>query len=283
MPFAKGWISVALLPICVPICAQAQGAAVFTATSQEGSHEPAPAPASAPASALAARAAEAQRQLRQTFTNLQFEDFGPSPIEGPIYQAMAGGRLLYFAPQSEHLLFAAVYDRAGLNITALTEEAGTRRKLAKIDTSQALAIGPPGAPTVIEFTDPDCPHCRALDRFWGIKMAEGKPVRRLIFFVTGMHPDAAAKAEHILCSPDREAAFKAIYDGAAPTPLTQCPQGRLAVDAHAQIVRQVGIGGTPTLVAAGQIIAGFRQAEIETFLETSRPKGLVKDSVDASH
>ena len=36
---------------------------------------------------LAAAAREAESELRQTFTNLQFEDFGPAPVKGPIYQA----------------------------------------------------------------------------------------------------------------------------------------------------------------------------------------------------
>ena len=106
---------------------------------------------------LTAAARAAEGELRQTFTNLQFEDFGPAPIKGPIYQASAGGRIIYYAPQSEHLLFAEVYDRNGQNLTALAQNTAARRKLAGIDTSEALAIGPQSAPAVIEFTDPDCP------------------------------------------------------------------------------------------------------------------------------
>ncbi|MFX8102618.1 hypothetical protein ABTK91_19865, partial [Acinetobacter baumannii] len=42
---------------------------------------------------LLTEAAEAaQRQLHQTFTNLQFDDFEPAPVKGTIYQAVAGGR-----------------------------------------------------------------------------------------------------------------------------------------------------------------------------------------------
>lgn len=217
-------------------------------------------------------AAEAQSQLRQTFTNLQFEDFGPSPVKGPIFQASAGGRIIYYAPESEHLLFAAVYDRNGLNLTAMAQDAAARRKLGAIDPAKALAIGPSGAPTVIEFTDPDCPYCRALDRFWAAKAAEGKPVRRLIFFVSGIHEQAAAKAEHILCSPDREAAFRAIYAGAAPARLLTCADGKASVQVHAGIVGQLGISGTPTIIADGKIISGFQQSELETFLSEQKDK-----------
>jgi len=223
---------------------------------------------SAPApEALTAAVDEAQQALRQTFTNLSFEDFGPSPIKGPIYQANAGGRILYFAPDSGHLLFAAVYDRNGVNLTALAQDEAARKRLSAIDPADALPIGPDGAPSVIEFTDPDCPYCQALERFWVTKAAEGKPVRRLVYFVSGIHPQAAAKAEHILCAPDREAAFKALYAGSQPATLLKCPAGQAKVARDAALVRKMGISGTPTMFVEGRLVSGFQQAELEAFLE----------------
>ena len=212
-------------------------------------------------------ATEAQQQLRQTFTNLSFEDFGPAPVKGPLYQATAGGRIIYFAPESGHLLFAAVYDKNGLNVTAMAQDASARKRVGAIDPAGALVIGPAGAPQVIEFSDPDCPYCHALDRFWAAKAAEGKLVQRLIYFVSGIHPDAAAKAEHILCSPDKVAAFKAIYAGARPATLLKCQAGREKVANDALAVRKMGVSGTPTLFVDGQLISGFQQAELEAFLD----------------
>ncbi|WIW89562.1 DsbC family protein [Sphingobium sp. V4] len=219
---------------------------------------------------LAKAEAEAEQQLHQTFTNLKFDDFGPAPVKGPIYQAIAGGKIIYYAPESEHILFAAVYDKNGVNVTALAQDASTRRKLGAVDPAKALVIGPPGAPTVIEFTDPDCPYCRALEKFWAVKEAEGKPVRRLVYFVSGIHPEAAGKAEHILCSPDKAAEFKAIYAGATPKELHKCLPGRSKVEADAEIVRQIGISGTPTLIVDGRVISGFQQGELEEFLQQQK-------------
>jgi thiol:disulfide interchange protein DsbC len=221
---------------------------------------------------LTAAAAEAQRQLRQTFTNLTFEDFGPAPVSGPIYQAVAGGRVIYFAPQSEHLLFAAIYDKNGVNLTALAQDASARKLLGAIDPADALVIGPAGAPKVIEFTDPDCPYCQALERFWMAKEAEGKPVQRLVYFVSGIHPQAAAKAEHILCAPNREATFKSVYAGAQPTSLHKCQAGAQKVARDAETVRKMGVSGTPTLFVDGKLVSGFQQAELETFLEAESRK-----------
>jgi thiol:disulfide interchange protein DsbC len=263
MKFARAGFSAALAVASLPAFAQVP---VPPLMREAGAADP----------ALSAAADDAQRRLQQTFTNLRVENFGPSPVKGPIYQAFAGGRIVYYAPESEHLIFAAVYDRGGVNLTALSEEARARKSLAKIDTSKALAMGPEDAPTVVEFTDPECPYCRSLDRFWAAKAAENKPVRRLVFFVTGIHAGAAATAEHILCSPDKEAAFKAIYAGAAPVPLLTCPEGRAQIEAQTRIVGEAGIGGTPTVIADGQVISGFRQGELEEFLDASRTKGSAK-------
>lgn len=219
---------------------------------------------------LASAGVIAQQKLQQTFTNLKFEEFGPSPVHGPLYQAIAGGKVIYFAPESEHLLFAAVYDRNGVNLTALAQDASVRKRLAAIDPATALAIGPAGAPQVIEFTDPDCPYCRALEKFWNVKEAEGKPVRRLVYFVTGIHPQAAAKAQHILCSPDKAAEFKSIYSGAAPSTLRTCERGRAKVEADAALVGKIGISGTPTIIIDGKIISGFQQGELEAFLDAKK-------------
>ncbi|XKH11541.1 DsbC family protein (plasmid) [Novosphingobium sp. BL-52-GroH] len=223
---------------------------------------------------LAGSAAQAQKRLMQTFTHLKFEDFALSPVKGPIYQAIAGGKVIYYAPESEMILFAAVYDKNGVNLTALAQDATARRKIDTIDPAKALAIGPEGAPTVIEFTDPDCPFCRALDRFWASKAAEGKPVRRLIYFVSEIHPEAAAKAEHILCSPDPAAEFAVLYKGNAPANLRKCPAGRAKVEADAEAIRKMGISGTPTIIADGKVITGFQQAELAEFLDQPVHVGL---------
>lgn len=221
---------------------------------------------------LTAAAAEAQRELRQTFTNLTFEDFGPAPVKGPIYQAIAGGRVIYFAPESQHLLFAAIYDKNGVNLTALAQDASARKRLGAINPADALVVGPAGAPKVIEFTDPDCPYCQALERFWLTKEAEGKPVQRLVYFVSGIHPQAAAKAEHILCSPDPQATFKAVYAGAQPASLHKCRAGAEKVARDAETVRKMGVSGTPTLFVDGKLVSGFQQGELESFLEAQSRK-----------
>jgi len=98
-------------------------------------------------------------------------------------------------------------------------------------------------------------------------------VRRQIYFVSGIHPQAASKAEHILCSKDQAGAFRATYAGDAPKPLVTCKEGVARVVANAQAVKAMGISGTPTLILDGRVISGFQQAEIEAWLdEKQAPK-----------
>jgi thiol:disulfide interchange protein DsbC len=228
-------------------------------------------PGQQPPAALTDVARDAARKLHQSFASLHFEDFAPSPIRGPIYQANAGGRILYYAPESGHLIFAAVYDKDGVNLTALAQDNAVAKRLALVDPAKALAIGPAGAPTVIEFTDPECPYCRALEKFWTAKAAEGKPVRQLVYFVTSIHPGSAAKSEHILCSPDKEKAFHALYAGAAPDKLLTCPAGHAKIAADAALISQIGVSGTPTLIVDGKLVAGFQEGALEQFLDQPRP------------
>src|SRR3546814_8568881 len=94
--------------------------------------------------------------------------------------------------------------------------------------------------------------CSSDLRFWLAKEAEGKPVQRLVYFVSGIHPQAAAKAEHILCSPDRQATFKSIYAGERPAVLHKCRAGAEKVARDAETVRKLGVSGTPTPFVAGK-------------------------------
>jgi thiol:disulfide interchange protein DsbC len=122
-----------------------------------------------------------------------FEEFGPAPVEGA---DLSGNRW-----RPDHLLRAAQVSifcsrrsttSNGTNLTALAQErergAITSRPsiLPRMHSRSVLKM----APTVIEFTDPDCPYCQALDRFWSAegRRRQARAPAGLIFFVSGIHP-----------------------------------------------------------------------------------------------
>lgn len=231
--------------------------------------------ASVSVNALAASAnavSTVETKLRQSFQQLAITSFKPSPLKG-LYQAFIGDKIIYYSPEPELLFFGSIYDVSGKNLTANALQEALHSAIGSIDTSGALAIGPEDAPTIIEFSNPECGYCQALERFWKAKEAEGYTFRRLIFFVAPPNfPNAAKTAEHILCSPDPAAEMTAVYGGALPTALLSCETGREQLRAHSQMAGDAGVSGTPTLIVDGRVISGFRTAELQAFLDEQKEK-----------
>lgn len=211
-----------------------------------------------------------ETKLRQSFQQLAITSFKPSPLEG-LYQAFIGDKIVYYSPEPELLFFGSIYDVSGKNLTADALQQALHSAVGSIDTSGALAIGLDDAPTIIEFSNPECGYCQALERFWKAKEAEGYRFRRLIFFVAPpSFPNAAKTVEHILCSPDPAAEMTAVYGGAVPKALLSCQTGKTQLRAHSRTAGDAGVSGTPTLIVDGRVISGFRTAELQAFLDEQK-------------
>jgi thiol:disulfide interchange protein DsbC len=212
--------------------------------------------------------AAAEARMGVTFANLSIVDFRASPLPG-LFQADIGGRIVYYSPEPELLIFGQIFDKNGVDLTsqALSETHKKRAELVELD--KALAIGPVGAPEIVEFSNPDCGYCRLMNNFVRSEAEQGRPMRRKIIF-TAYTEASQKKAEHILCSKDPEKAFHEIYGGASPKALATCREGRALVEAHARMSRSAGIQGTPTLWLDGRTVGGFRQGELTAFLQSKK-------------
>ncbi len=213
---------------------------------------------------------EAQAKLKVSFNNLSIVDFRESPLPG-LYQADIGGRIVYYSPDPELLIFGQIFDKTGTDLTslALSETHLKRRKV--VDLDKALTIGATHGPEIVEFTNPECGYCRLLNNFFEAEFEQGRPVRRKIIFSTSTET-GLRQAEHILCAENPELAFSEVYAGAAPSRLNSCPEGRERAEAHARMSRQAGIQGTPTVWLDDRTVEGFRSGEILAFLQTKRGK-----------
>lgn len=208
---------------------------------------------------------DARQALEQTFTNVQALDFRPSPIEGLFEVTLQGSKVIYFHPESETLFFGEVFSKDGHSLTAEAVARANRVRLAKLPTDAALVLGPSDGTPIVEFTDPDCPYCRSYDQFIG----EHENVKRIIFFMTDIHPDTApAKAEHILCATDPEQAFHDVYAGKV-THFENCESGAKRLVTHAKVSREWGVRATPTLVLDGSPVQGFRREVVSNYLENT--------------
>ena len=133
-----------------------------------------------------------------------------------------------------------------------------------VDLDKALKVGS-GSITVIEFTDPDCPYCRRAEEFFGKRT----DVTRYIFLVPlPMHPDAPAKAQHILSAADGARAYTEVMGGSLdrkkPEGITE--QGKQRLAEHEKIARGAGVGGMPTFIISGLVIEGLDLNKIKKVL-----------------
>lgn len=217
-----------------------------------------------PATATASGNEEAASQMARLFPNTTIDGFGPSPIP-ELYEVTAGDQIFYFSP-SGHLVFGEIWSKEGRSLTADRREELVAEKLKRLPLDKALTIGT-GPRQVIEFTDPDCPFCRKTDAF-----LEGRSdITRHIFFypLQAIHPDAAAKSRFILCSEDKEKAFREVFSGvwdkSLPPAAADCQESLL--DEHLRLGGSLGVRGTPTIWIDGISVKGADLNAIAALLD----------------
>lgn len=217
----------------------------------------------------AIRAAESR--FSATFQNARVDHVTSGPMPG-LYEIQVGSNLLYFAPEHELLFIGEIWTPDGRSLTAERRAELDRARLTALDLSQSLTLPGTGTGDVVEFVDPDCPYCARLNSWF-----EARPdVSRHLFFVPldTLHPDAAKRAVHVLCSDSPREALNAIYTRAIPNAdLIDCPAGRARLDAQREVARSIGVDATPTLFIgpARQRVNGFQPRVLETVFPLPSP------------
>lgn len=195
-----------------------------------------------------------EKTLKETFPDFTVSGIKESEIEG-LYEVTAGDMIFYFSPKG-YLIFGEIWTQDGKNLTADRREAIASEKIkSRLDEIKKVAvrIGNKNAKiTVIEVSDPDCSFCRKMAAFFNDKKNDMKDVVRYVIFypLVQIHPDATRKSKHILCSSNKEQAYKDVLSGALdnkPSPLTkECEKiSSPLLDAHSKLTGELGVTGTP--------------------------------------
>ncbi len=203
--------------------------------------------------------AEVADSFRSSFPQVQFQQIMESPMEG-IYEIIAGNRIFYYAPATEHLLVGELWSKAGKSLTKarLGELMGKRIKDLPLD--KALKIGS-GPKTVIEVTDPDCPFCREASKFF---KGRTDTTRYVFFMPLSMHPDAEQKVRYILSSEKPVEAYETIMAGEMDDfPLPEFQDNGL-FETHRMATEQLGVQSTPNFWVNGVYVPG---ADFKTITE----------------
>ncbi|MBN8481010.1 MAG: DsbC family protein [Xanthomonadales bacterium] len=197
-----------------------------------------------------AAAASPEETVRATMTRLapqvKVDVAQESQVPG-FFEAMVGSQLIYVSKDGRFVLDGSAFDVADQR--DLTEAVRARQRLAglaRIGADKRIVFAPAKPRHVVTvFTDIDCPFCRRFHEQIARYNAAGIAVE-YVFLPLDIHPGADRKAEAVWCAKDRKAAFTAAMGG-ADTGQATCVN---PVADTTRIAREIGVGGTPTVLAA---------------------------------
>jgi len=147
--------------------------------------------------------------IHQRFPNLEFQEVTKSPVPG-LYEIHAGTNVIYVDKPVEHLIFGAIYDTNGRNLTDETRQELYRKmaqRLSRTFPSKTALHIKGKKPTVFLVTDPDCPYCR---RELSELLSKGADL--YVIFVTG-HRYSYPHAVYVLTAKDKRKALEDVISG----------------------------------------------------------------------
>ncbi len=194
----------------------------------------------------------------------EYKDFGALNIKDSMIYGLKEitvkktGEVFYSNCDGSLLFVGAIIDKTGKNLTKDAIDKAVKNifeeKTKNIDKSIAVKMGK-GTHELIVFTDPDCPYCRAAEA-----MFAAKPINavRYVFFtpLDSIHPDAAKKAVHILCSANPAKELMKVMKNEITEFPNQCDEGKKKLEQHRKLANELGVSGTPTFYLNGQRFIG---------------------------
>jgi len=199
-------------------------------------------------------------EIAAKLNNVSADDISDSPLPG-VYQVQVGSRVAYISQDGRYLMQGDLYDLdTSRNLTEATRAASRIDMLAEVPRDQMMVFAATnGEPkhTITIFTDIDCGYCRQFHREIEQVNNLGIEVHYLFYPRTGPNTDSWFKAEKVWCiGPEgRNAALTQAKLG-GNVPKDSCESN--PVSAHWQLGHDIGVTGTPSVIAAnGEVIGGY--------------------------
>jgi thiol:disulfide interchange protein DsbC len=206
-------------------------------------------------------------RLQALYPSTRFGAIHPTAWPG-VFEVTMGANLAYVDATGRYFLFGHLYDmRQQRDLTAERKDAMARIDFGSLPLADALTeVRGKGTRTLAIFSDPDCPYCRRLES--ELRGLDDVTIHTFLMPLASLHPAARGKAVSVWCATDRLATWQALMLRDALPPQADCPH---PVDRNVALGEQLGINGTPTLIAGdGRVLAGAASRDqIEAWL--SRP------------
>ncbi len=216
------------------------------------------------------QAAAPEESFRKSFPDVPLESLTPTDIPG-IYEIIAGGRILYYAPGPEYLIVGEILTREKKNLTQARSNELLAKKFKDLPLEKAVKIGS-GQHTVIEITDPDCSFCRKASDY----LKTRKDVTRYVFlYPLKIHPSAEAKIKYIFCAKDQgktyEEAMSGKFDDMKFKPCDDAAVTQL-IKTHKEVCEKLGVVemGTPFFLIDNYFVRGANMQQMEKILGAAK-------------
>ncbi|HKJ84007.1 MAG TPA: DsbC family protein [Mariprofundaceae bacterium] len=208
--------------------------------------------------------AQIEKTIRANIPDLKIDAIRPfKPIPG-LYEIRSGSNIFYTDSSGHHLLSGHIFStRDHRDLTEARLEEINRINWKVLPLKDAIVSGDPNGTPVAIFTDPKCPYCRKLET--QLPKLKGVKVYTFLYPLERIHPGSHATAEAIWCAKDRHKALLDVMLKHGKLPKAQCTT---PIDRNLKLGHQLGIGGTPTLIAHdGRKHAGYLPAnKLRTWL-----------------
>lgn len=214
---------------------------------------------------------EAEAKFRDSFKNMPVDSVAPSEVAG-VYEVYSQGKVFYFAPAANVILFGEFYTTGGESLTQKKIASYLQSRALDIPADVGVTVGE-GATEMVAFLDPNCGHCRQAHDW--LEKREFKDIKlRAIFLQMAPTDPNYALASQFVCAPQdlRREALRQLYAHEVPAPgqhYLNCDGAAAQLQAQADIAKKLGVEGTPTFLLKGQTVLGFDQARLETLLSST--------------
>ena len=108
-------------------------------------------------------AEKVEETLTREFPGADFDAVKPTDIKG-MYEIVKDTDIIYYVPVPGYLIVGDIYDKDGRNVTEERKGELFAASAKTLPLDKAIKIGN-GKNIIVEFTDPDCPHCRTASAF----------------------------------------------------------------------------------------------------------------------
>jgi len=155
-------------------------------------------------------------------------------------------QIIYVGARGDFFLMGQLYDASsGRNLTRGALETVTRfspEEMVLLNSLTAFSIGNSNK-IFFYITDPQCPYCKEGAEILKKIVTTGAAQANFVLFPLASHKEAREQSVSVICDGKSLTEFESGYRSD-----NQCPDGVIKIDKTIKLLRDKGIGGTPTYI-----------------------------------